>query len=360
MGHALKRPISVLVTEECNLRCDYCLTSSLQFQKNPLTIDMDFVKQGIKDYFAGNPARELRIYSVGESTTHIDTVKNVIDYARSISDSRVYVELQTNGYFSEETAEWVAKNIDYAWVSLDGTPEIHDVYRKTDKGKGSSEVVVRNIKYLADKIEVGIRSTTTDINIARQKELLDYSRSLGVMKVATKPVLNPVGTAKDKWSIDLMEYARYFLEAWKYAQTIGIYYTCVFVFNFDQKTEYACRACFPTPHLTPDGYVSACDRAFLGDTPLQDLIYGKWAPDEHRIIYDIEKIERIRQRRPEVMEKCQACKARDYCAGNCMGTGYQETGNLFGIPDRYCEAILFLFENLKPYKDTCTYAGGHP
>lgn len=321
---------------------------------------MDFVRRGIDDYFAAGPIRELRIYSVGESTTQFDKVREIVDYARSSSDSKVYTEIQTNGYFSEKVAEWIGKNINIAWISLDGPSEIQDTYRKTSSGTGSSDVVIRNIEYLADKIEIGIRSTTTNINLDKQKELLDYSCNLGIKRVATKPVLSPVGSKRDKWSVDLMRYARYFLEAWNYAQAIDMYYTCVLMFNFDCQTEYACRACFPTPHLTPDGYVSACDRAFSGNTPLKELIYGKWIPEKKIIEYNHEKIRRIRQRKPEFMEKCQKCVASNYCAGNCMGTGYQETGSLLGVPERYCEAILFLYENIKPYENTCTYKGGHP
>src|SRR3989338_6149677 len=165
MGHVMKRPISVLVTEECNLRCEYCLTSSAQFQTKPLTIDMDFVKKWIDDYFVAGPIRELRVYSVGESTTEFDIVKKTVEYAQFSSGSKVHVELQTNGYFSEEIAKWVSKNIDVAWISLDGPPRIHDAYRKTPEGRGSSDVVIRNIKYLVDKIEIGVRATTTDISV---------------------------------------------------------------------------------------------------------------------------------------------------------------------------------------------------
>jgi len=360
MGHFMKRPISVIITEECNLRCEYCLTSSGKYQKKPLTIDFEFAKVGIKDYFDSGPFRELRIYSVGESTTQIDMVRNVVDYAQEISETKVHTELQSNGYFTHDIAKWLSKNIDTVWISLDGPPEIQDALRKDKKRQDSSKTIKKNIKFLVDKTEVGIRSTTTSININKQKELLDYCNSLGVINVASKPVLSPVGTTKDLYSVDLMDYAQKFLDAWHYAQTIDMYYTCVLIFNFDYATEYACRACFPTPHLTPDGFVSACDRAFLGSTPLQELIYGKWNAEKGLIEYDYEKIRKIRQRKPEFMPICTNCIAKDFCAGNCLGTGYQETDELLGVSERYCEAIKFLFNEIKPEMDTCSYKGGHP
>jgi len=360
MGHFMKRPISVLITEECNLRCEYCLTSSGKYQKEPLTIDFDFVKVGIKDYFDANPFRELRIYSVGEPTTNFDMVKKVVDFAQKISETKVHVELQSNGYFAHDIAKWISENIDTIWISLDGPPDIQDALRKNDKRQGSSRIIEKNIKYLVDKIEFGVRSTTTSISVDKQIELLDYCQSLGVKNVATKPVLSPVGTTKDKYSVDLMHYSRKFLDAWRYAQTIDLYYTCVLIFNFDYTTEYACRACFPTPHLTPDGFVSACDRAFLGATPLIELIYGQWNAEKGIIEYDYKKIKKIRQRTPAFMHVCNDCIAKDYCAGNCLGTGYQETGDLLGVSERYCEAIRFLFKEIKPEMNTCSYKGGHP
>ena len=360
MGHVKKLPISVLITEECNLCCEYCITDSPRFQKKPQTIDLDFVRQGISYHFAKVTDRHLRLYSVGEPTTRFDLVKKIVNFARSISASKVNVELQTNGYFATETARWICQNIEQAWISLDGPPEINDKYRKNTDGLGSSGTVSENIKFLAGEIEVGVRATCTDINVASQKELLDYCRELGVSKVASKPVLSPVGEGREKWSVDLMEYAENFLEAWEYARDLGMYYTCVLIFNFDHPTRYACRACFPTPHLTPDGYVSACDRAFLGDTPLKDLIYGKWLPDERRIEYDQDKINEIRQRTPEHISQCLDCRAREYCAGNCMGTGYQETGDLLGVSERYCEAILYLFEKMRPHEKPFASCCDHP
>lgn len=359
MGHVLKRPISILITEECNLCCEYCVTDSQRFQSNPRTIDIEFAKKGIKDHFSCDQTRELRLYSVGESTVKIEMVKEIVGYARSLSTGSVTVELQTNGFFPIETARWISRNVDNVWVSLDGPPEINDKYRKTPAGEGSSGIVLGNIKYLADKIPLGIRATCTDINVTRQKELLQYCRELGVTKVATKPVLPPVGS-NNKWAVDLMEYAENFLDAWRYAQQIGMRYTCVLMFNFDHPTKYACRACFPTPHLTPDGYVSACDRAFSGDTPLRGLIYGRWNSAEGMIEYDQAIVAEIRQRSPDYMEKCMQCIAKDYCAGGCLGTGYQETGKLLGVSERYCEAILYLFEKMKPHEMSIACSCDHP
>ena len=119
--------------------------------------------------------------------------------------------------------------------------------------------------------------------------------------------------------------------------------------NFDEKVNINCRACLPMPHLTTDGFVSACDLALFGDLEENDrmfpFIYGRWDQASRRIIFDDSKIETLRSRKVENMPGCQYCVAKNHCAGWCLGEILNETGTLFGKKTELCEGIRFLYEH---------------
>src|SRR3972149_1824768 len=143
MGHSRKQQVTVFPTNQCNLRCVYCIASSGAEQTHPQRIDLRFAKCGITDYFA-NGLTALRFYSSGEPTQAMDIVKSCVEYARSLAGEQLEVEMQTNGYFSEDDALWIADNINIVWVSLDAWPEINDSYRPLPDGTSPSSVIVRN------------------------------------------------------------------------------------------------------------------------------------------------------------------------------------------------------------------------
>jgi len=189
-----------------------------------------------------------------------------------------------------------SENIDIAWISCDGSPEIQNYYRPTPAGRPSSDIIEKNIRYLASKpIVLGCRATIGSKNVRKQHEMIDYFSSIGVRVIMSDPMFAPVKEYSEKHIMyelpDLQEYADNFLEAREYAITKNMFYGSILTVNFDEETEYFCRACIPYPHLTIDGYVTACDMAFCGsDIAMQDLVYGHYLNEEDRIEYDQKKL----------------------------------------------------------------------
>ncbi len=351
MGHYDKKQLTIMTTSRCNMRCKYCITESRAGETlteySAIIIDETFAKLAIKDYLEGNEEPWIRFYGSGEATLEIDLMKKLIAYADSIALKPIYYELQSNTYYSEEIAHFIADKFDIIYVSYDAMPDINDSLRPGEAGENTSPVVERNIKILTQKAEVAIRSTISPLNLHKQKEMIDYFLSLGVKSVFSKPVLSSVDSKENtEYSVDLMEYAREYLDAYHYAKEKGVFYGNIYVSNFDRPTSIFCRACVPYPHATPDGFITCCDRAFCGNSSLEDLIYAHYDVDKQEIIYDQEKIKRIQSRTIENMPTCMACRARYYCGGACLGTAYQRTGTMFEPYARECEAICFLYDNL--------------
>jgi len=324
-------------------------------KKDHQSLNFNFAKRAIDDFFRDYPSREIRFYGAGEPTLEFALMKKIKEYAHSKAGDKLKVELQTNGFFSKKIAQWIVENVNILWISADVPPEVQNLQRPTQRGKPTSKIVERNIKFFTEQkhMQVGIRITVTPLTIHKQIEVIKYFHSLGIKYINAHPACAPMGGSSDpifQW--DLIDFADNFLKAHNEAKKLGVFYNSLYIANFNEKTRHACRACIPYPHLTTDGYVSCCDFAQFGpeydSSPLQQLIYGRYIPEEDKIIYDEEKIYRIRSRCAENLEKgpCKDCKFVYYCAGGCIGQVVNETGDLMGIHERNCKITKYLAERM--------------
>lgn len=352
MSHCRKTQLSIFLNNKCNLSCKYCYDgANRSFNKKRQVIDINFVKKGISDYFKNYTSREIRLFGNGEPTIEFDLMKAIVKFAKT-KDSRSTFELQTNGFFSENIAKWIGKHMSVVWVSCDGFPEIQNYYRPVVNGEESSVVVERNIKYLSSlPITLGCRVTIGKKNINQQVEIIDYFNSLGIKAVMSDPMFASVNDCNSSFSKtespDLLNYAKHYLKARKYAEKLGIFYGSILTVNFDEETECACRACIPYPHLTIDGYVSACDMASdVLNKKMSALIYGKFDKIKNNIIYYEDKINIIKSRKGSNMTACKKCEVLKNCAGGCLGEALNETGSMFGIKPEACKAIKYLAKRM--------------
>ncbi|SHF02083.1 radical SAM additional 4Fe4S-binding SPASM domain-containing protein [Marinitoga hydrogenitolerans DSM 16785] len=350
MAHWRKDCISIFLTDRCNLHCKYCYCNEIHKNTQIENHNINFYKIGITDFYLSHGYIYLRFFANGEPTLQIDIIKELVEYSKFLTNN-VKFELQTNGVFNKKISKWISENIDIVWISCDGMPKIQDYYRPTLSGNSSSKIVESNIKYLTNNIKyLGVRITIGQKNIFGQKELIDYFDSLNVKYLYSDLIFLPINMREKDFfeeKIPPLIYAREYLKAHKYAQKKGIFYGSYFIINFDEKTSISCRACNPSPHLTIDGYVTACDMSYKKDV-LSDLVYGKYDNEKKRIIYDYNKIEKIRSRIVDNMKECSNCEIKYFCAGGCLGESLNELGDLFKPKRHNCEAIKFLAKELKP------------
>lgn len=356
MRNCEKLAVTVCTTNVCNLRCSYCIASSGKEQVNPRIIDIDFAKKGIKDALEGYPtgvkANNLRFYSGGEPTHAFRIVKECVEYARQL-DPNIKTELQTNGLFlNRDITLWIRDNISVVWFSLDGLPEINNKNRPDKEGRGRTEEIENNLKLVMQKSMIGIRSTIIKEEVDRQHLLVEYYSKLGIKNLAFNPVFNPVERNsqgnKEITSFNIMEFAQGFLVAYKKACELGVNLLSSLTCNFDEPTSRACWSCIPMPQLNVDGSVSSCDLVLYKDTKeeMKVFLFGEWDKDNKKIIYDMDKINYLRQRKLENLPKCKDCEVSFFCAGGCLGGVAYEKGNIYDIIETDCEAIKYLAKNI--------------
>ena len=365
MPHVNKQMISFFLTTQCNLRCIYCY-NVLEREKETFTISLKFAQAGINHFFETSTCRHIRFYGPGEPTQAFDVMRKIYDYAYTKACGSLTAEIQTNGVFDHEVREWLGANIDIIWMSFDGPPDIQNHNRPRPEKKPSSPVIEENIRWLREnsKAMVGARVTMTNDNIHRQKEMVDYFLSLGITNVWTNPLFPSVEDVavcndkrrKDKYEFDLDAYIEEYIAAYYYAKEKHVFWGSFLTCNFDGKSKYNCRSCLPMPHLTPDGFISACDMVTSGQRAhhMEPFIIGKWDETTSQIRWYQNRIETLQSRSADNMPGCKNCVASEHCGGYCLGEVLNETGNMFGKKPHTCNAIVKLFHAIgvseEPYE----------
>lgn len=362
MPHCNKQMISFFLTTKCRLRCIYCYNQEERESLEEQSLSLEIAKASIDEYFSKNSSRHIRFYGPGEPTEEFELMKQITDYARQYTgDTSLVVELQTNGTFSAEVRRWILENVNIVWVSFDGTPEFHDIQRPFANYQPSSPIIEDNIIWLLknkkDKnIMVGGRVTVTNLNVSRQIEMVDYFKKIGINYIWSDPEFPPVGeipfcndlSAQKKYRFDLNTYVNNYELAYRYAKKAGVFYGSFLICNFDSNTKINCRCCTPVPHITPDGFVSACDLVVFGANAhhMDCFIYGRYDNSLNKFVYDDIKIKALQDRNADNIPHCENCLAKFHCSGYCPGEVVNETGRLDGIKPFACQAVKRLYKEM--------------
>ncbi len=162
------------LTNRCNLYCKHCYSSANQETEGELTFEEikrvtgDLVREGVR----------FAILSGGEPLLRED----IFDVAELLRERGIKTYLSTNGLLiNRENVGKIKESFDYAGVSLDGTPEVHDSFR----GKRHSFEEALNALTLCrrEDIKVGLRFTLTERTASSLPFIFDLVEELGIPKL---------------------------------------------------------------------------------------------------------------------------------------------------------------------------------
>lgn len=140
------------VTQNCNLRCDYCVYSGKYYTRTHSNKRMSFeiAKKGI-DYLIEHSQETWKLYLGfygGEPLLESELIKKCIDYAGSHAvGKQIEYSITTNGtLLNDANVELLVKNNFRVTVSLDGPKEIHDISRRfANNDAGSFDIIKNNL-----------------------------------------------------------------------------------------------------------------------------------------------------------------------------------------------------------------------
>ncbi len=154
--------ISMFISDNCNLKCKYCFFSNNYYKtiSRPLKNNlMHFpMAKKILDFYLNhseNSERKIITFYGGEPLLNFKVIKKSIEYIKEkLKDytKEIIFSFTTNLYtITDEEIEFIINNNIRLAVSLDGPKDIHNKFRLDKTGKGTFDVVMKNLNKIKDK-----------------------------------------------------------------------------------------------------------------------------------------------------------------------------------------------------------------
>lgn len=353
--------ITLELTEDCNLRCDYCFTYGKRKEK--MTIEtakksIDWLIEQSKD----QPRIDVTFWG-GEPLTQLSLVKEIVEYIKietSKANKGYALSMTTNGtLLSESTLKYLQdENILFS-VSIDGREEVHNAHRPFASGKGSYKSVERGIKRALKYFpELNLRlSLTSDKGYMLADDIKYFYSEWGVKNFNFSPVWEHDWT-EDKLQIveeQFKELSEFTIEEMEKGNELLIY---PFRYGIERllatEKQLPCGAGRHYVGISTEGAIYPCHRFHkFSDT-------RKWNEQEFCIGHIDKGITRSDTRQMfydysiDNIEKCKKCEIYQYCVGHCYSSCLDIVGDMHEFNDAMCTwsklvitAAKFLILNLE-------------
>jgi uncharacterized protein len=150
--------ITLQVTQQCNLRCDYCVYSGGYENRthSKKRMDFDMAKKCIDFYIEHSIDSDMIIVGFygGEPLIEFELIKKCVLYVERISEGKkLLFTITSNGtLLNEEIIQFMEEHGILLRVSLDGPKDIHDKSRKfAFNDCGTFDKVIENIEMIKQK-----------------------------------------------------------------------------------------------------------------------------------------------------------------------------------------------------------------
>ena len=307
----LAAPVNVTweITQQCNLNCIHCLSSSSTESADELSFEES---RSIVDQLAVLKVFEIN-FGGGEPLLK-DYFLPLLHYIHSKS---MVTCISTNGTVltDEAVACFTGNPLVNVQVSLDGaTPEVNDRIR----GQGTFHRIIRGIELLAGKdISLSINTVVTSVNFAQLNQLKELAGLYGARLRVSR--FRPSGRARESWEILRLDSAQLReLSDWLSDDPSILTGDSFFSISGDGRRQLGldmCGACKMTCCIDPGGFVYPC--AFM---QVMEFCGGNLRETSFRDIWDNSAAFRyFRKLEPE---SCKKCLRFDKCRGGCPAVAY--------------------------------------
>ena len=266
-------------------------------------------------------------------------------------EQRVYFSIQTNGsLLDEEWASFFFENRFLVGLSLDGSREMHDLYRVDANGDGSWGRTVRSFRLLQRKsVDVNLLCVVTGQFARRPQQMYGALKKLGARYLQFIPCLDPLDAERGTlpFSLSAQEYGEFLcrlFDLWYRDWKSGSY---VSVRQFDDYvhllTGQAPSACSAAGHcgdylvVESTGSLYPCDFYATDAWLLGDIREAGGLSK----VFESEKACRFHEEGEQRPAACRSCEWFFICRGGCKRdwcTAYDGEKKNY-----YCEAFRRFF-----------------
>jgi len=221
--------LTLQVTQNCNLRCEYCIYSgAYEHQRTHTQKRMTWktAQRAIQFYLAHSedaPKVMIGFYG-GEPLLEFDLIKKCVMFVEDeVKGKEIEYHITTNGtLLTEEKFKFMADHGFHILVSLDGNKSEHDKHRRfAANNVGSFDVIMQNIRLLQKKYPDEIRQVqfnavmTPEMDLACVMDFFEVDEVVSDHYVMFSDVVfgrkNNSNDEERFWTIRNYEYLKYFL-----------------------------------------------------------------------------------------------------------------------------------------------------
>ncbi|NFG61658.1 MULTISPECIES: thioether cross-link-forming SCIFF peptide maturase [unclassified Clostridium] len=333
------KAVCLNIIHGCNLRCKYCFADEGEYHGHKGVMSLEVAKKAI-DYVVkrSGPRKNIEIDLFGgEPTMIMDTIKDIIKYARDNEkkwNKNIRFTMTTNAtLLNPEMMDFMDKEMGNIILSLDGRKCVNDNVRIKADGSGSYDDIIPNIKEMIKRRTKGktfyVRGTFTRNNTDFYEDVMAMINE-GFDEISIEPVVLP-----DEHSLSLREedletifknYDKLYEEMAKRKRE-GKDEFNFYHFNIDlqggpcvYKRISGCGAGFEYVAITPQGDVYPCHQ-FVGN---EEFKLGTIYDDT----YDSELGKKFKEAHIYNKPKCRDCWAKFYCSGGCQANNFNFNGDM--------------------------------
>lgn len=356
------RDVYLHMTNDCNLKCPYCYNkedrnTKLEQQKSGQStgyLDTDEYKALIRRLIEEGASR--LVMTGGEPLMRPDVLE-LVEYARSLSDT-VTLEMLTNAILIKESnVERICRAFDAVTISLDGhESHLHEHYR----GRNTFAPTIAGVRRLVEarkrlggrSPEIVIVPALTERNIGFMKEVFAFALDdLGADGLA--PIIFQAGDHQelsisqipplDTYQVELARTLEY-LQGRRSARQRAA--------DSDQQKapaakraplmpRYDCGVGHGEISVDPSGVVYPCQSLHF-----DEFICGSVREQDIKVIYDSSPVMmQVRGQKVHDVAVCSHCDLQNLCNGGCRATAYHVYRKFDAHNEIYCQYLEMIATN---------------
>ncbi len=384
------RPLYVMAKPAgafCNLRCDYCYYLE---KANTLANGDGKTNGGDKAMATGGVMGDAMLELFTKQYIEAQTQREVLFtwhggepltvplsfYRKALALQRKHANghltdncIQTNGtLITDEWCRFFKENNWLVGVSIDGTQEMHDRFRRNANGQGTHDKVMRGIELLnRHGVMWNAMATVNSYNAERPVEFYNFFKSIGCRYIQFTPVVertiggrlatiddDPSRCRLTEMSVTPEQWGRFtcgVFDEWVQGD-IGDYFVQLFestLANWVGAQPGICSMAKDCGHalaMEHNGDAYCCDHFVfpqyklgnISEQPLAGMAYS-------------ERQRAFRQLKPSLPRQCMECQWRFACNGECPKNRFDITSD--GEPglNYLCEGYKTFFSHVAPYME---------
>lgn len=327
--------LELLVSEECNLRCDYCFVEN----KNPRVMSPETGRSSV-DFLLENCGDKQQLgilFFGGEPLLGFHTIRAIVDHATEATkgtERQIRFSMTTNGtLFTQESLAFCKEHKVDILLSVDGMPSTHNAHRKTSDGQGSYEMLEKKLPLLFENLgPVPVRMTPHPDSVGSLSRDVEHLLHVGFRNFTIGPAHGL------KWSdqatgILTREMGRVIDMAFSGNGSLPRFHVSSLEGPLTE-CDWGCRAGRSFISVGADGDLGPCS-LIMGTSGLReqytfgDIQRGMSGPLRTEFLV----LESYR------IASCTKCEVRNWCQGGCPGNNYKGTGSIITPDPQECEGL---------------------